>query len=222
VRLRYRRFILLALASPFAGSIPGEKNAGDPNDSEELGFLKILDGYRRDKGFRRGSSLTSHARFRAHSEDVGRYGYLDRNPAESSCFPTGFEPGLGCPARTMTARSPTGPRAPPSVTRAPGKASGLVVPPSATTATRSTFNQKVGGIARVDVPGRTAGTGRRVWDPGSILPPRREPSPSGQGVSGSEHAQEGARAHEDKVPTWMGQRRERFERWGRRAASKER
>jgi hypothetical protein len=50
IRLRYRWFIVAALAILFAGSISGERSvrADESYDPEELKFLKIINKYRED------------------------------------------------------------------------------------------------------------------------------------------------------------------------------
>jgi uncharacterized protein YkwD len=95
VTLRYRWFIVAALAVLFVGSLSGERDARADNryDSEELKFLKILNEYRQNKGL--GALVLSDALTEAselHSEDMGRYNFFDHNSVKSSHFPTGFKP----------------------------------------------------------------------------------------------------------------------------------
>ncbi len=93
--MRYRWFIVVALAVLLAGPILGEKSAraDDSYDSEELEILKIINQHRQNNGVP--ALILSDALTLAserHSKDMGRYGFYDHNTAKSSYFPAGSKP----------------------------------------------------------------------------------------------------------------------------------
>ena len=93
--MRYRWFIVTALAILFAGSISGERSvrADESYDPEELKFLKIINKYREDHHLPTlllSDALTEASRH--HSEDMGHHNFFAHNSVKSSYFPAGSGP----------------------------------------------------------------------------------------------------------------------------------
>jgi uncharacterized protein YkwD len=91
---RYLWVVAAVLAVMIAGVAAGEKSArATAYDSEELQFLQLINGYRKDNGL--GPLLLSDTLSVAserHSQDMARYHFFAHITAASSYYPAGSQP----------------------------------------------------------------------------------------------------------------------------------
>ncbi len=192
---RYRySLIAAALAVLFAFWASGERGAladDTSYDPEELRFFELLDGYRQENGLPPlVLSDTLAIASERHSEDMGKYGFFAHDTAESSYFPAGSGPwdrmklsGYDYPnsyrAENIAAGHETAEEVFEAWRASPGHNANML-----------DGDQRVIGIARVEVPGSEYGCWYWTTDFGFEVDPTAhapgEPPPPERSDQGGE------------------------------------